>query len=283
MPESRPDKSTNVRLSIARALGRVASLSPSLGARLLEHVFLSTRRHPSPERERAWLERAEEFSFESLGRRLGACIVTFDGPGHGRSPGRRSSLVEMGAAVLDAVRALGPVHGVIAHSAGAAATTLALRDGAPIERLVYVAPPADLGEFLGPVATALGLPADAVLIARHRIEKRFGFRWETIAHVHLAQSMTAPLLVIHDDDDREIDVDNGVRLASSWRQSRLEVTSGLGHRRILRDQGVVSRAVGFLAADGRSHAGMVGTALAPSAPSSAEARTTRSFPPVFAR
>jgi len=318
-PTSTPVKSTNVRLWIWRGLCRAASLSPALGARLLERIFLSPRRHAAPERERAWLETSEKMSFQSRGRRLGAWswgssgpvvllvhgwegrgaqlgafvapllskgfrVVTFDAPGHGISEGNRSSLVEMGAAVLDAARVLGPFHGAVAHSAGAAATTLALRDGAPIHRLVYLAPPADLGEFLPRVATALGLPAEVVPKARRRIAKRFGFRWETIAHLHLARSMTAPLLVIHDSHDREIEVDNGLRLASLWRESRLEVTSGLGHRRILRDDGVVSRAVGFLAADAAdSHAGIVGTALAPWDSSSAEARTTRSLPPLFAR
>jgi pimeloyl-ACP methyl ester carboxylesterase len=272
-----------------------------------------------PERERAWLETSEKTVFESRGRRLGAWswgssgpavllvhgwegrgaqlgafvgpllskgfrVVTFDGPGHGVSDGNRSSLIEMGAAVLDAARKLGPFYGAVAHSAGAAATTLALRDGAPIERMVYVAPPADLGEFLGRVATTLRLPAEVLPIARERIAKRFGFRWETIAHFHLAQSMTAPLLVVHDSDDREIEVENGVRLASLWSGSRLEVTGGLGHRRILREQRVVSRAVGFLAADtAESHAEIVGTAPVSSGPSSAEARTTRSLPPLFAR
>jgi pimeloyl-ACP methyl ester carboxylesterase len=190
----------------------------------------------------------------------------------------------MGEAVLDAARKLGPFHGAVAHSAGAAATTLALRDGAPIERMVYLAPPADLGEFLGRVAAALDLPAKVLPIARQRIAKRFGFQWEAIAHFHLARSMSAPLLVIHDSDDREIEMDNGLRLASLWRGSRLEVTSGLGHRRILREERVVSRVVGFLAAEtADSHAEMVGTAPASSDPSSAEARTTRSLPPLFAR
>jgi pimeloyl-ACP methyl ester carboxylesterase len=190
----------------------------------------------------------------------------------------------MGAAVLDAARKLGPFHGVVAPSAGAAATTLALKDGALIERMVYVAPPADLGEFLGRVAAALDLPVEVLPIARRRIAKRFGFQWEAIAHFHLARSMRAPLLLIHDSDDREIDLDNGVRLASLWRGSRLEVTSGLGHRRILREERVVARAVEFLAPDGAdAHAEMVGTAPVSSAPSSAEARTTRSLPPAFAR
>lgn len=318
MPEfSPPVKSTNVRLLIARGVCRLASFSPALGAHMLERIFLSPQRHAAPEREEAWLETAEKRFFRSRGRRLvswswgapgpavllvhgwegrgaqlgaflspllskGFRVVTFDGPGHGISDGNRSSLVEMGAAVLDAARELGPFHGAVAHSAGAAATTLALRDGAPIGRLVYVAPPADLGEFLGRVAEALGLPAEVVPIARRRIAKRFGFRWEAIAHFHLARSMTAPLLVIHDSDDREIGVENGIRLASLWPESRLEITSGLGHRRILRDEGVVSRALSFL----ESQAGIVGTAAAPSESSSSssrEARATRSLPPDFAR
>lgn len=307
----RPLKSTNVRFPL-RALVRLSSLSPPLGARLLERVFLTPRRHFVPERERAWLDSAEAIAFRSRGRRLagwiwgasgptvllvhgwegrgsqlgafvepllsiGFRVVTFDGPGHGLSDGNRSSLVEMGAAVADAAREMGPFHGAVAHSAGAAATTLALRDGAAVGRLVYVAPPADLGEFLSRVASALSLPSGVLPIARRRIEKRFGVQWEKIAHFHLARSMTAPLLVIHDSDDRDIDVENGIRLASFWRGSRLEVTSGLGHRRILRDEGVVSRAVAFL----QSHAEIVGTASSDA--SSAEASTTRSLPSVFAR
>lgn len=314
-PRVSANKSTNVRsTSVRLPLRWVASLSPSLGARILERVFLSPRRHPVPERERGFIDSAEEIAFSSGRRRLSAWrwgesgplvllvhgwegrgaqlgafiepllangfrVVTFDGPGHGASEGNRSSLVEMGSAVLDAARELGPFHAAVAHSAGAAATTLALRDGASIGRLVYLAPPLNLGEFLGRVAAALGLPTTVLPIARERIAKRFGFEWESIAHDHLARSMTAPLLVIHDSADREIEVENGIRLASQWRGSRLEVTSGLGHRRILRDEGVVSRAVDFLA----PQAGIVGTASAPSELSSAEASTTRSLPADFAR
>jgi pimeloyl-ACP methyl ester carboxylesterase len=284
----RSQKSTDVRLFVWRGLGRVASISPLLGARLLERVFLSPQRHPAPERERAWLETGVRMSFESGGRRLGAWrwgksgpavllvhgwegrgaqlgafidpllskgfqVRAFDGPGHGISDGKRSSLVEMATAVKDAARALGPFHGAVAHSAGAAATTLAVRDGAAIERLVYVAPPADLGEYLPRVAEALGLSEKSLALARRRIAKRFGFRWEEIAHLHVARATSAPLLVIHDSEDREIGVENGIRLASVWRGSRLEITAGLGHRRILRDESVVSRAVAFLAGCTEKH------------------------------
>jgi pimeloyl-ACP methyl ester carboxylesterase len=310
---TRPRKSTNVRFFLWRAAGTIATLSPALGARLLERAFLSTRRHEVPERERVWIASGERISFESRGRdleawtfgstgpavvlvhgwegrgaQLGAFIepllqqgfrvVTYDAPGHGASKGNRSSLVEMAQAVLDAGRALGPFHGAVAHSAGAAATSLAIRNGASFERLVYIAPPADLGAYLPRVAAALGITEKAVLLARKRLAERFGFAWAEVAHDHLAKSMDTPLLLIHDAHDGEIDVQNGIHLSSLWRGAQVEITSGLGHRRILRDDRAVTRAVRFL-----SQAGMVGTAVAFCDPSSAEARTTRSFPPAFAR
>src|SRR5262245_27033253 len=72
----------------------------------------------------------------------GFSAVAFDAPGHGRSGGRLSSIVDM-ARALSAVAAKTPrVHAVIAHSLGGAATALALRDGLAAKRTVLVGAPA---------------------------------------------------------------------------------------------------------------------------------------------
>ncbi len=63
-------------------------------------------------------------------------VVTFDAPGHGHSTGRRSSLVEMADAVSDVGREFGPLYAIVAHSAGAAVTTMALADGLRVEQSV---------------------------------------------------------------------------------------------------------------------------------------------------
>jgi pimeloyl-ACP methyl ester carboxylesterase len=59
--------------------------------------------------------------------------------------------------------------------------------------------------------------------------------------------MNAPLLVIHDEDDREMPIRSGELVARSWPRAELVRTSGLGHRRILRDAGVIERTVEFVA------------------------------------
>src|SRR5258707_6696930 len=65
-------------------------------------------------------------------------VIGFDQPAHGLSEGRLTSLVDF-ADVLGAVAAHhGPVHAVIAHSLGAAATAFALMRGLPVGNAVLI-------------------------------------------------------------------------------------------------------------------------------------------------
>jgi pimeloyl-ACP methyl ester carboxylesterase len=281
-----PAKSTNVRLHGLRFVFRgLAAASPQSAARALEALFLRTRRRPLPHRERIWLRAARPSGFQSRGKRLSAWtwgegpnillthgwegrgsqlgafveplvaagyrVVTFDAPGHGRSPGRRSSLVEMADAIFDATRHFGAIHGLVAHSAGAAAATIAMSRGLEVGRVVFIAPPLELGSYLALLTRWLGLDEKIARLAQERIERRLEVRWQELTLPPLAGAMSAPLLLFHDQDDREIPFENGETLARAWPRARLEKTSGLGHRRILRDPLVVENAVRFLGGSAR--------------------------------
>lgn len=285
-PHSR--NSTNVRMFLLALLLRLAALlSPSLAAVALERLFLTPRRHGTPRRERAWMEGAREHRLRSGEHELavwswgdgppvllvhgwegrasqmavfaaplvaaGHRAVTFDAPGHGASTGDRSSLPEMARAVDEVLRLLGGAAGVIAHSAGAAATTVALAgvldpDSAPepVDRLVYVAPPSDPGRFLRAAGAMAGLPPEIAERTRERIEARFGLPFTHFAGPTLAPGMSAPLLAVHDRGDREVPHAEARQLVAAWPDAELVTTEGLGHRRILRDPDVVRRAVEFV-------------------------------------
>ena len=49
-----------------------------------------------------------------------------------------------------------------------------------------------------------------------------------------------------DRDDDEVAWTDGAAIAEAWPGARLVTTTGLGHRRILRDAQVVSQAVSFV-------------------------------------
>jgi pimeloyl-ACP methyl ester carboxylesterase len=59
--------------------------------------------------------------------------------------------------------------------------------------------------------------------------------------------MDVPLLVVHDEGDREVPYSEGRRLAECWPDARLMTTNGLGHHRMLRDSEVVTATVEFVA------------------------------------
>ena len=277
--------------------------SPALAARLVEHLMFRTQRRAVPARERAVLEGARRFSVRSIhgklaawrwgggpvvllvhgwngrGSQLGALapplvrsgfeVVTFDAPGHGASEGTRSSLIHFADgidAVLDAVREpFRPIHAIVAHSMGGAATTYAmsrfrraptthlereLREGElPGRRFLFVAPPVDVGDFVRAATTMLGVGAETQTSVRRLIESHAGISLQELHAPTAARGLHAPLLVLHDEGDREVPLACGQQLAGAWPGAQIETTRGLGHHRILWDPAVVERIAAFVGAD----------------------------------
>jgi pimeloyl-ACP methyl ester carboxylesterase len=252
-----------------------------MASRVAADLFLKPRRYAPPEREREILADAAPFEvslgatlavqawrwgsgpavllvhgWEGRGAQLAAfvrplvdagfSVVTYDAPGHGASAGKRSSLPQFSWSVRCVADAVG-AHAVVAHSFGCAATTLALRDGLARRPLVFVAPPLNPADFVARFGDILGLDDSVLHRMKLRIEQRFFRKWTDYSLAHIAPAMTSPLLVVHDRDDSETYWNDGAALAQAWPGARMITTSGLGHRRILREPRVVEAVVQFVA------------------------------------
>jgi pimeloyl-ACP methyl ester carboxylesterase len=174
-------------------------------------------------------------------------VVLFDGPGHGASSGRLASVPLFAAAVRAMASHLGTVRAAVAHSMGAPATALAALDGLPLEAAVFVAPPRSPAAFFDHFCAAFGMPPSLAEGVRARLERRFGMRLVDLDLPRFARRATLPLLVVHDADDKEVPWENGDAIAGAWPGARLLTTTGLGHRRVLRDPDVLTRATAFIA------------------------------------
>ncbi len=184
-------------------------------------------------------------------------VVALDAPGHGRSGpgalgGRRSTVPEFAAALrAAAAQDGGGVHAVVAHSFGAAAAALAVREGLRPRRLVLLAPMGDPSRVFADFVARLGLGPRVRSRLERRVLRTVGLPWAAFDPAAAARTVAVlPVLVVHDRHDREVPFDEGRRVAEAWPDARLIATDGLGHRRLLRDPGVVDAVVRFVATSG---------------------------------
>lgn len=173
-------------------------------------------------------------------------VVAPDLPAHGFSSGRRTTLPDFVRAVRTVATHAGPLHGVIAHSLGATASTLALAAGMDAGRVVLIAPPADVPYYLRRLGALIGLPPERQPSLERRVMRRAGVSLESLNLRRVAPQLTVPALIVHSRSDREVPFSHGADLAQAWPGAALVALEGNSHTRVLAAPGVIALAVGFL-------------------------------------
>jgi pimeloyl-ACP methyl ester carboxylesterase len=265
------------------AIRTVGLISPPLAGRWVYRLWFQPLRYPEPKQEQAWrasatpiaiLHRGKPLAVESWGTgptvlmvhgwngrgaQLGAFapalvkagyrVVSFDTPAHGRSPGRATNLPEISEALQEVACACGPLHAIIGHSFGVACTLYALQQGLKVDRIAAISPPHNVRGLTQKFFTALDIATPVQEIFNRKFEKNFGADlWEKFSPEVLARQTSVPGLIIHDQDDRDVPIQEGEAVAQAWPGAQFVRTTGLGHRRILRDPEVIARVTTFIVA-----------------------------------
>lgn len=179
----------------------------------------------------------------------GLTVVTFDAPGHGDSPEHRLYLTDIADAIEGVATTCGPLHGIVAHSFGAAGVLLAhSRNNVVATRNVMISPNVIIDDAVAKFARMVGLDEADRTSLEARLAAHTGIPVESLRIDNLVDADVRgergdSLLVVHDLEDREVKIDHGHALAAAWPNARLLATTGLGHRRILRDEGVIAATV----------------------------------------
>jgi pimeloyl-ACP methyl ester carboxylesterase len=196
-----------------------------------------------------WGSRSGRFAALALALAdAGFRVILFDAPAHGESMGSQASLPQFARALRAVADAVGPVYGLVGHSLGGAAVSLAMGAGLRVNRAVLLAPPADVVLFSHAFAQHLRIPLRAHEAMRRNLESRLQIRWEELHIPSLARSMSAPALIVHDRDDEDVPYAHGEEIARAWPGAEFMPTSGLGHRSMVRDPEVIRRTTAFLTA-----------------------------------
>ena len=187
----------------------------------------------------------------------GYSVLSFDGPAHGRSSGKQTTLFQFAEVIRTLREHFGPFDSVITHSFGGPCLASAMQNGLTTSSVVNIAPPAHVEALIAHFADTLSIPDKAVNDFIRRFETTFG---ENILHsastVNMVCGLEQPALVIHDEDDADIPWQEGQAVARAWNNASFIKTSQLGHRRILRDPATIATVVDFVRSnsdDERAH------------------------------
>ncbi|RSK43482.1 alpha/beta fold hydrolase [Hymenobacter perfusus] len=179
-------------------------------------------------------------------------VVALDGPAHGASEGRRTTLPNFARAVQAVADALGEVYAVVAHSLGGAATV-----GVPVQfnqtrtgrlpRLVLLAVPGSTAAVAQRFAELLQLPPAVVARLNRYVREQHGRDAESFSLIQVGHQFPADrALLLHDHEDASIPFAEAAEIAANWPGLDFRATTGLGHNQIMRDPAVLRQLVAFL-------------------------------------
>jgi esterase/lipase len=274
---------TPLQLKIIRwAYPRVEKIAPLLAHRYFIKLFFTPLRYAVPDKEKKAETFAEKFVIEANGKRVqcyswgkgkpvlfvhgwggratqfrrfvkpfnaaGYRVVAFDGPAHGKSEGKTTTLLEFERALNEMYNHIGEPVAIIAHSFGGAAVLFSALHGLPVSKLINIASPTIGDEIINTYLVAINGSNSTAKYFRDYILKTQGKSFDEFTASYFVKHLPRPidLLLLHDEKDKEVHVKQAEHLIKLYPTAKLIKTSGLGHTRILKDDDVIRQCVTFV-------------------------------------
>lgn len=258
-------------------------IHPYLSMRLAAFFFSKPFRYKLQEREIPVLSKAQKSSFniKSLGRTiccyhwkgrgtkvmlvhgwsgratnfykiiealigLNCDVYAFDAPAHGKSRGLITNLPEFTLCLEALLNRWGPFDSILGHSGGGFASAYVCAHRPEIKKLILISPFDRSMDLFEKYFELIGLEKKAQSLMYNYFFRKTNIDVSEFSCSISAQSINAKTLVIHDENDREVELYNSINIDKNLKNGELIVTKGLGHRRILRTESVIDKIVSFL-------------------------------------
>ncbi len=187
---------------------------------------------------------------------IGFHVLVFDGPAHGNSKRRgqkdMSNMFEFGRAISCVAGHLGNTYAVIGHSFGATAAVFTIAGTGHLseyrfaaDKVVLISAPESVSRIIDNYSRNRN-EMDAMTELTQSLERAFDFKVSDYSLSLALQYLNSELLVIHDEQDEEIPVSDALMLKKANERSRLVLTKGSGHKKILMNRDMLRAVEEFL-------------------------------------
>jgi len=183
-------------------------------------------------------------------------VIALDLPGHGRSPAEITGIPILAAGVaavgreaerIGAVSHERPFKAVIAHSLGGTATVIAAAElGLRADRFAILAAPNHPRLFAGAMMQMLKLNRTQTATVFAAIERLIGRTMDSLYLPPKLRQLAAPALILHSREDRTVPLQHSQENAAAMPRADFRILDGIGHRKMMLDDGVHSMLLHFI-------------------------------------
>jgi pimeloyl-ACP methyl ester carboxylesterase len=267
--------------------GKVLSLiSPKLATSFAFKLFMTPYKFPRPKREEKMYQKAEKeklfipelkkniqlyhcgneggkvllvhgwagrgTQLHSIAQALhekGFHSISFDATAHGESEGKMSAMTEFISSIHEIDRVHGPFSYAIGHSLGGMALMNAIAQKFKVEKLITIGSGDSINDICHSFVKRLQLKPKIGDLLKDKLDKVLRGDAEQLSTHIAAKKVSIPVLIVHDTEDEEVPLSCAHNIDKYLKNSKLHITEGLGHRKILWHNDVIDKIIDFLNQD----------------------------------
>jgi pimeloyl-ACP methyl ester carboxylesterase len=173
-------------------------------------------------------------------------VISFDAPAHGLSEGKTTNMLDFIEAIQVIDKKYGPFQAAVGHSFGGMSLINAVSTGMKVNKLVTIGADNSIPEIFSYFVEKMKLRPEIAVRLQRLFERKHKRKFENFTSVNRAERIKIPVLVIHDSEDRYVDVSSAIAIRQKLEQGELLVTHGLGHHKIFKNPEVIERVIDYL-------------------------------------
>ncbi len=175
----------------------------------------------------------------------GYMVITFDGPAHGNSEGKMTNILEFVEVIKHLYVKYDGFTSAVGHSFGGMALYNASKT-VRFDSFVTIGAANKVSDVTSSFCNDLGMSEKTAKRLDAFIENKFQLKITDYDSETFKNDLNVPVLIVHDENDKEVDVKCATEINKAVTNSKLHITKGLGHKRILKDVEVADDIVEFI-------------------------------------
>ncbi|MES9833639.1 MAG: alpha/beta hydrolase [Candidatus Thiodiazotropha sp. DIVDIV] len=179
--------------------------------------------------------------------------VAFDAPAHGESSGKRTNALDVTNVLVAVAESLGSIKALVGHSFGCGTALLAMdRFEIKAEKLILFSCFEDIYWITNQFGAAFAMNEQVITSMRNEAHRLYqdsfdtAWQWHQLSPINTIQRIKTKILMLHDQQDLEVPYQHSENLLAVSSDAQLVTTSGLGHKKILRDREVLQTCLEFI-------------------------------------